>query len=160
MPDGTGVSGGSIVELSIYAGPVPGTRPINRSAVVTGLTAAGSPSIPADLQLQLQGGELGVIRSLTLNINDMLQTTNVRFDLLFDGAPVDGWSDLRIFPRVAASVSATYEPAVTMVLVPEGSQVSVRIRVIDGGTYQVGASYTGWRYSTSLAARYGLAGVV
>ena len=101
---------------------------------------------------------IGYIRSIQFDINDVVATTLVTFSLLFNEAPVPGWNNIRVFPRVASSVSISYGPEETFIRVPDGQTIALRVTVTDANTYVVGALYHGWHFSKSLAGDYGLAG--
>lgn len=97
---------------------------------------------------------VGILRELLLNVNNMFVTTNVRWTLLFNQGPVFGYTNLTIFPRSAASVSSSFIAESTFIDVPDRCRISVRINVVDGGTYQLGVTFRGWFWSKSVQARY------
>ncbi len=132
----------------------PSAKDFNPLDFVSGLDAGGSPVRPAGLQVEIPSANVAVIRSLTLNINDMVPTTDVVWRLLFDGSPVQGWSPVTIFPRNAASVAVSWTPEETFIPVPEGADIAVELEVRDTGSYDVGASYHGWWYPQVVASRY------
>jgi len=93
---------------------------------------------------------VGVVRSVTLGVNNMLVSTNVIFRLRFDQVPVTGWERLVIFPRAATSVVESFGPDETYELTDEGSLVDIEVQVVDAGTYQIGVGLSGWYYSKRL----------
>lgn len=117
-----------------------------------GVDAATSPIEPAELVVQLPESSVGIIRGITLSVNDLLPTSDIIWTLLQDGSPVEGWDELTVFPRNAASVSKSWTAEETFIPVRESSQLRVRIEVRDGGSYQLGASYHGWYWP---AGQYG-----
>lgn len=96
-------------------------------------------------------GNVGVLRSFTVYVNDMLQTTDVQFTLLIDGGPAPGFGTIKMFPRVAASVANTFE---CMIIVPADAKIDAYFTQVDGGTYKVGVAYSGWQYPESSGKRW------
>lgn len=109
--------------------------------------------IPAGLLVTLQRGYVGVIKDVSFVVNNMLATTNVRFALRFNGSPVQGWDNMTVLPRIAASASNTYDRLV--IRIPDGARVDWAITVVDAGVYQLGVQYHGWSVSKRTADRYG-----
>lgn len=152
----TSMDGGRQAAVTVY--PPQYMRPpqavdFNPDDVVSG---AGGPTTVSfsGLNVELPPSTVGVVKALTLNVNDLLPTSEILFTLFFDGSPVNGWRDLRIFPRNAASVSLSWGPEELALPVPEGAEISVECEIVDGGTYDVGGRYHGWYYSTDLEARF------
>lgn len=145
-------------ELSRTIPPPSWIRPpqaaeINVNADGVGFNNATTPAPIPGAQFQVPVNNVGVIRSLVLSVNNMLATSQLLWQLLFDGRPVQGWSRLTIFPRAAGSVSVSYGPDETFIPVPDGAGIDVQVVVdpADGNTYQAGVSYHGWYYSKDLA---------
>jgi hypothetical protein len=104
-----------------------------------------------DAAFTLGKGSVGVLRSFTVYVNDMLQTTDVRFTLMIDGGPAPGFGRIKMFPRVAASVANTFE---CMIILPAEAKVDAYFTQVDGGTYKVGVAYSGWEYPESSGMRW------
>lgn len=94
---------------------------------------------------------VGVVRGLTLNVNNLLTTSLITFSLLINGAPLPGFANMFIFPRLAASLASDFPPENTSIEIPDGATVSVAAQVNDPGTYQLGATFRGWYWSKALA---------
>lgn len=119
------------------------------SAATSGTTPAfvpGAFTIPAD--------NVGVVRSVTFLVNDLLQTSRVFFSVTDNAAPIEGWSNILVLPRLANSVALIYGPEETYPAVEENREVRVRVAVTDAGTYQVAASLHGWFYPLELHEAY------
>ncbi len=97
---------------------------------------------------------VAVIREINLNVNNLLTTSNIVFRLLFNSGPVEGYDDMRVFPRAASSVSIAFPAESTIIHVPEGARISLAVEILDAGSYQLGASHRGWFYSKDVAKRY------
>ena len=96
---------------------------------------------------------VAVIRSISILANSLAVTSDIRWTLLFDDGAVPGWNSLTINPRAAGSVEVSWTPEETYIDVPEGSEIGVDVRVLDGGgPYQLSVSVHGWHYPTALAA--------
>lgn len=132
--------------------PYPGARFFNPFGSQAGLTAAGGEVQLA--AIQLEANMVGIVRSLTLNVNTMLTTSNIQFTLRLNQNPVLGFDRYAPFPRVAASVSVAWGPDEMAVRAEPGALISLTVRVIDGGTYQVGGSFGGWQYSTTIREQF------
>jgi len=101
----------------------------------------------------LPGSSIGAIRDVDVGIANMLGTTVVQWQILIDGASVEGWT-FTLAPRIAAYVSKSFLPQSTRIKVPTGSTLQVRATISDGGTYDVSASVAGWFYSDDTEAAY------
>jgi hypothetical protein len=71
----------------------------------------------------------------------MLATTVVTYTLKINGAPVGGYSGLSIFPRVAPSISNSFD---SFIRVPSGGKITASYTNTDGGTYVLGFAVSGW----------------
>ena len=127
----------------------------------TGRSTVAGPATTAVLALStftIPRGSVGYIRSLGFDVNAVSVTTDISFSLLFNGAPVPGWFNIRLFPRAASSASLAYTPDETFIWVPDGQTISISVTVTDAASYLIGAVYHGWYFAKSIAAQYGLAG--
>lgn len=136
--------------------PPPGARYFYPTSNVTLGAGPLVQELPATVY-QVQTNNVGVIREINLNVNNLLATSNITFRLLFNGAPVQGYDGMFVFPRAVASFSSTFDANSTMVFVPDGARISIQVQVVDAVAYQVGASYRGWYYSKAIAEQYGYA---
>lgn len=126
----------------------PGGVDFQLDGTAAGLTAAsGSVELAS---FQIPPGNVGAIRSLALLANGLLVSSDLRWTLLLDAVAVPGWNNLTINPRSAGSVELTYAPEETYIRAPEGALVSIRVRVLDAGTYQLSAAVHGWFFPSQL----------
>lgn len=132
----------------------PAANDFNPSAQVSVGPGPGATATPDGLTVEIPSGQVGVIRSFALQVNDLADTSDLTWALLTNGSPVRGWDQLTVFPRVAASVTKVWAPEETYIPLPEGATVSVRITVEDGSTYDIGGNYHGWYYPQTMQARY------
>lgn len=131
--------------------PIPSAQEFNPSAFrataavetqIFTLTPDNRPSAD-DLAgaITLPPGNIGIIRSVTISITDMLTTTDVSFTLFINGGPVGGYGGLKMTPRVSPYVSNSFD---TFIRVPDRAKIQVGFSNIDGGTYVVGCAIGGW----------------
>lgn len=148
-----GVASFNLFPPDIY--PPPGAQHFTAEGTLSGATIATTTAPGAVLaSFQIPPNEVAVVRDVTLSINSMLASTDVRWRLRFNGSLVSGWNDLTIFPRAAASVVATFPPESTLIEVPDGALTEMLVQVVDAGTYFVGATFHGWHYGKSVKTRY------
>lgn len=115
------------------------------------MVGANTTVTPAGLVLQLSAGYSAVVRTVTIDANDMADTTDIRYTIRVNGAGVPGFDALRHFPRVAASVSRDFD---AFIVVPDGAKLDVLITDVDGGAHKVGVSLTGWQWPTAAGKRW------
>jgi hypothetical protein len=96
-------------------------------------------------------GNIGVLRSFTVYVNDMLPTTDIQFTLMVAGGPAPGFGQIKMFPRTAASVANTFE---CVIFLPTEAKIDAYFTQVDGGTYKVGVAYSGWQYPESSGRRW------
>lgn len=124
--------------------PIPSAVEFNPLAKKT--TAVAESGIDIGLILTIPERSLGILRGVSLYITNMLDTTNVTWSVLQNGAVIPGYSNLSIFPRVAPFVSNGFDAFFRLGQGP----VTVVYNNIDGGTYTVGAALSGWFWPQSL----------
>lgn len=98
-------------------------------------------------------GFRAIIREINLDVNNLLATSNITFQLRINNGGVQGYT-MAVFPRALASFSSAFGPDSTMVFVPEGGVVEIFVNVVDAVVYNLGASYRGWQYTDKIAVRY------
>jgi hypothetical protein len=127
-------------------------REINIDAAGAGYNNVTTPAVIVGSAFTIPADNVGVIRSVVLNINGMLATSQLVWEFRFQGNPVEGWNALTMFPRAAGSVSIAYGPDETFIKVPLGATIDVQLTVnpADGATYQAGITYHGWHYPKRL----------
>lgn len=119
--------------------------PSSQDLVVLG-TASTAAVTPTRVEIagcakQLERGVIGVIRSVTFYITDMVTTTDMTFGLFVDGGPAPGFGAVKMFARAASSVSNTFD---CLIQLGPGAKIQGFFLNTDGGTYNVGIGYTGW----------------
>lgn len=134
----------------------PGATDFNMDGTLAGRTSVNTaPGLPGSIfpgAFQVPQNNVAVIKSISLLVNGLLVTSNIRWRLRFNGGFVTGWSNLTINPRAAGSVELSFTPDETAIPVPEASLIDWVVQVLDAGTYQVSVQTHGWFYSTTLAA--------
>lgn len=139
--------------LSIYLPevyPIPDAQQFNPEGDIDSAVAQSDVLIPGTT-VRVPNGNIAVIRGLSLYIDNMLTTTDVRFTLRFDGNPVNGFSNLKIFPRVAPSVANGFD---SIIRVPNGAVITVTFTQVDGGSYKIGAAFSGWSWPITSGDRW------
>jgi len=150
--DFVGAPGGPSVarSLQVYLPevfPIPAATEFN--VVVSKASAGAETNVDIGIVLDLPQNNIGIVRGVSLYINNMLTTTNVTWTLRFNGAPVPGYNNLSIFPRAAPSVANSFD---SFVRIPQGNPMQVRVTYsnIDGAAYTVGAALSGWFWPITL----------
>lgn len=119
-----------------------------------GFTAANTPAPIPGSAFTLPASRIGVIRSLSFAVNNLLLTSAITFTVRINQSPVQGWARIPIFQVASPFLTTAYGPDETWIYVPESSTVDVEVNVTDAGTYQLGADYHGWHVDTGLNALY------
>lgn len=134
--------------------PIPDSQDLNVMGTAATIAAEVKTEI-AGCASVLAAGNIGVLRSFTVYITNMLATTNVTFTLAVNGGPVPGFGNIRMFPRVASSLSNAFDCVIHL---PVSATLQVFFTNADGGTYAIGASYSGWQHPESSAKRWAARG--
>lgn len=120
----------------------------------TALAAVAGPTVLAGSTFQIPANTVGWVREWSVQINNMLANTDIRFTILVNGGPVPGYTDFQPFPSPVARFSAFFFPEDTKIELPDRAQIQVLVTVLDPGVYDVGSDYRGWFISKSVANRY------
>lgn len=134
--------------------PMPSSQDLNVLGSVTSVAPSVGTEIP-ECRFQLGAGIIGVIRSFTTYITDMLTSTDVRYTLSVNGAPAPGFGRIKMFPVTASSKSNTFD---CLIILPPAATISVFFTQTDGSTYNIGASYSGWVHTEAQARKWISAG--
>ncbi len=129
--------------------PIPGAQEFNNT--VNKSTVAPETNTDFGLSIQLPPYNIGIIRSVSIYITNMLATTNVTYTLNINNAPVGGYSGLSIFPRVAPSISNSFD---SFIRVPQGAKITASFTNTDGGTYVVGFAVSGWFWPQEIGNQW------
>ena len=137
--------------------PIPYSQDLYAAQSGTGITVTGPNTVALipGASFQLPKNMVGVLRELTLDINSTLLTTNCFFTLLVNGGPWQGYAQMRVFPRVAASQAINFPPESTYIRVSDGALIQMQVTVVDGGSYRIGSTFRGWFFSKTVAASFG-----
>ncbi len=147
----------SAIEIPVpWLVPPEGSSEININASLAGFNAANTPAVIPGSQFALPENHVGVLRSVVVSVNTMVITSALVWRIIENGNPIQGWNNITIFPRAAASVSVAFSPDETFIRLSTGAELSVEIVVLpaDPLTYQAGVSYHGWSYPVSVADRF------
>lgn len=128
--------------------PIPGASEFN-ILVTKSTTVAETADI--GLTLDVPANNIGIIRSVTISVSDMLTTTVVSWTVQVNGAPAQGYFGLSMYPRVSPFVSNAFD---SFIHIPQGGKVRVQYTNTDGGSYTVGASIGGWFWPESLGRQW------
>lgn len=129
-------------------------RDVNRFGILTGATSGSTPAVLTGSAFTLPGGMVGVIRSIVLDVNSLLASSDITWTLRFNQSPVQGWDALTIFPRNVAAAQLAWVPEETMIPIPEATTVDFRGTIADGGTYTFGVAWHGWYYPQDVENRF------
>lgn len=129
--------------------PIPDAVEFNPLGSTT--TIIAETKVIPGVALQLPQSYIGIIRGYTIYVDNMLLTTNLIYTLLINGNPAPGYGSLTMFPRAAPSVSNGFD---AFIRVPDGAALSVKVQNVDGGSYTVGASISGWIWPRAAGERW------
>lgn len=101
--------------------------------------------------VQVPNGRHGYVRSLVLQVLNVLATTDVVFQLRVNGAGVNGWAAIPVLPGVFTVWSESWGADELYVDIPAGMNVDVVVGVNDGGSYQLSAQLHGWHVPEAMA---------
>lgn len=96
-------------------------------------------------------GSRAIIVGVALYITNMLTTTSVSWSVRVNQVPQPGYANIGIFPRADAIATNTFDIPIR-VMGP--ATVDVVYTNADGGSYVVGASFSGWFWATTSDQRY------
>lgn len=96
-------------------------------------------------------GNVSFLRSLDVQVNGLLPTSDIRFLLTIDGAPLVGWNDLVVLPASLAVYARSWLPEELFIRVEPSKTLGIAVQVRDAGAYDVGATAHGWTVGQELA---------
>lgn len=100
--------------------------------------------------LQLLGTYVGVLSFITIFVDAPTTALDVKWTLRFNGAPVQGFDNLRSFPRIAQNLSITFPGPKR---IPIGARVDVIATNNNASAWTVGYSVGGWFWLQDDGAR-------
>lgn len=95
----------------------------------------------------LPPGHAGYIREISLLVNNLLLTSDIRFRLLIGGGSVEGWDNIQM-PQ-AGMAQYIYTPDNCYIPVPSGSVIGMAAVIGDAVTYNLSFTIRGWHYDES-----------
>ena len=120
-------------------------------ALQAGFTAANTPAL-LPFAFTLPSARTGTIKSFGIQASNLLLTSQIFWTIFFDNTPVQGFSDVSLYPAAALVSGLSWEPSEVNLIVPEASTITRGGNVLDGGTYQLGAELHGWHVASKLHA--------
>lgn len=153
-PGGIGAAGVMAFPPHIYP-PTEGYTDFFPTAAAQTVTGPNTTVVLTAPTFTLPTNSVGVIRELNFNVNALLTSSDITFQVLVDGSPRVGFDAINIFPRAAASINLNLPPENTFLKLPDAAVVQIRVTVVDGGSYQLGADFRGWFFSKSVGDQYG-----
>lgn len=137
--------------------PIPDAHVFNAEGQVASPGAQQNINIPLLPLVQIPTGNLGVMTSFSIYVQNMLATTNITWTLLANGVAVQGYTGITIFPGVSPRAANTFDIPVRFT----GEQnLTIVFTNTDGGAYLIGAAISGWFWPTSSDRRWKSAGPV
>lgn len=115
------------------------------------LTAISMTPTISNSVVKLPDQNIGIIRGFSVFITNMLAATVVSWTLLINGAPAGGYGSIRLYPRAAAFVGNSFD---CFIRVSDGATLGVAFTNTDGGTYTIGASFSGWYWPIASGKRW------
>lgn len=135
-------------------------KPIAQDFFILGQDTLGvgpTTAVLTDSTFRIPRNTIGVIREITVNINNLLTTSDITFRLRINQVVVPGYV-LPVFPRAVASAAISFPAESTVISVPDHATIDVQVTVADAVAYQLGASYRGWHFPKALGNRFGYYG--
>lgn len=135
--------------------PIPSAQEFNPEGHVDSSGIQSNIALP-NIDVNVPNGSIFVIRGVSLYINNMLDTTDVRWSVVVNGNPVPGWANLTLFPRIATFVGNNFD---SMIRGSGQAKIQVIYTNADGGSYKIGAALTGWYWPLTADQQWKNGGV-
>lgn len=166
---GSGGSGGSggggsavpTAPLAPAGGPVirypPDVFPIPSAQEFNAFGQANTAAIQANVELVLTPllvlpvGMVARIANIVLYVANLGAGSVLSFTITINGAPIQGYSNVPIFPGATARLGVGFT---TYVDVPANGTVQAFFTNGDGGAYTVGVAISGWQWSQQDGDRW------
>lgn len=130
--------------LDAFLYPPPNSQTLLGTDFQPSVGAGTLTALPATAITAL-AGQIGVVNSINILLDNITVTSNVVWQLLVGGVVAPGYSNLKIIPRSgAAAVSVIYSP-VRVVLNPGVTAVLQAVN-LDGAAYNIGGQLYGWMW--------------
>ena len=134
--------------------PIPGATIFN-TGNSKGTVAAEANILIPNAGIVIPQGSIARLDSVNFYVDNLLASSNISFTVLQNGAPIQGLTNVFIFPGVAARVAENFS---LFVRITNGATLTVTYTNTDGGSYTVGASLSGWFWPESLGRLYQMQG--
>lgn len=136
--------------------PIPDAVEFNPSGSATSVGAETGTAITmlptiSNALVKLPDQNIGILRGFAVYITNMLTTTNVSWTLMINGSPAGGYGAIKLFPRASAFVGNSFD---CFIRIPDGAKVGVEFTNTDGGSYIIGASFSGWYWPIASGKRW------
>lgn len=118
---------------------------------LAGATAATTPAVVPGVTFTVPLGSKGYVRSITLQVQNVLVTSVIRWALRDNAGAVPGWQSIPTLSGAIAVWSQSWGPDEVYVPIEPGHTVDVSVTVTDGAAYTVGAIIHGWVVPIELA---------
>jgi hypothetical protein len=132
--------------------PIPTATEFNILGSIQGTGIVAAKTLITGATFNVPEGSLGVIRNVTIYVTNMLATTSISWFLQIDnaGGP-QGFNPLTMFPRVASSVSNSFDAKIRLT---GPCVVSMFYTQADGGINVIGGSFGGWIWPVTADQRW------
>lgn len=104
--------------------------------------AAGTTTSVPNFSLTVGQGQIGVIRTLQITVQNPTPTIALRVGLFASGAPIQGWSAININPLNAAATIQVYNDMV--IRLPQNTIVTAQVTNTDAVAWTVSVLMQGW----------------
>lgn len=109
---------------------------------LTTVYAAGTTTVVPSFSLTVGQGQIGVIRSLQITVQNPTATIKANVGLLLSGAPIQGWSAININPLVAAASIQVYNDMV--IRLGQNTVVTAQVVNTDSVPWTISVLMQGW----------------
>ncbi len=161
----TGASGGAPVAVpggppgilgQLVALPRPEDQPIPSAQIFDTFATAVSNAVQTNVALpgctvQIPAGFVGRLQSAVFYCANLLTTSDVRFTVLGNGAPLQGLNKVRLAPASVALAIANLE---VFIRLPQQYTLTVTFDNNDGGVYNISAALYGWFWGEAQGLQY------
>jgi hypothetical protein len=132
--------------------PIPTATEFNTQGIVQGTGIVAVPTLVTGSSFTVPNGSFGVVRSVEIDVTNMLATTAINWFVTIDnaGGP-QGFNPLTLFPRVASSISKTFDAKIRLT---GPCIVAVFYTQSDAGINVIGAGLSGWIWPQTADERW------
>lgn len=140
----------------IVALPRPEDAPIPSAQIFDTFDTVVSNAVQAGVALpgctvQIPAGFIGRLESAVFYCANLLTSSDVRFSVLGNGAPLQGLNKVRLPP---ANVALAITNLGVFIRLPQQTTVTVVFENNDGGVYNISAALYGWFWGEAQGRQY------